>query len=72
MKSSDVAEYALADREIRSPDKVARDIAYALATQRLTFDHPRPARFLRLSFDAPALPTGSIALAGIGAFTVKR
>jgi len=48
------------------------NIAYALATQRLAFAHPRQARFLRLSFDAPALPTASIALAGIGAFTVKR
>ena len=46
------------------------NIAYALATQRLPFAKPRAARWLRLSFDAPALAAGSMALAGIGGFTV--
>jgi alpha-L-fucosidase len=44
------------------------NIAYALATQRLPFAKARDARWLRLSFDATALPAASLALAGIGGF----
>lgn len=44
------------------------NIAYALATQRVAFDTPRRARFLRLDFDATAVPAPFLALAEIGAF----
>mgnify|MGYP004513598159 CR=1 FL=1 len=44
------------------------NIAYALATQRIAFAASRPARFLRLSFAATAVPADRLAVAGIGAF----
>ncbi|WP_294195670.1 alpha-L-fucosidase [uncultured Sphingomonas sp.] len=44
------------------------NIAYALATQRVPFA-ARAARFLRLRFDAPAIPAGQMTVADIGAFT---
>jgi alpha-L-fucosidase len=48
------------------------NIAYALATQRVPFATPRAARFLRLNFAATATPAQRLAVAGIGAFTVRR
>jgi alpha-L-fucosidase len=45
------------------------NIAYALATQRIRFDHPVAARWLRLSFDATAVAATQMAIAGVGAFT---
>ncbi|MBB3910747.1 alpha-L-fucosidase [Sphingomonas desiccabilis] len=48
------------------------NIAYALSTQRITFDAPRNARFLRLRFAETALPTPRLAVAGIGGFTAQR
>ncbi|WP_242182767.1 alpha-L-fucosidase [Sphingomonas sp. CARO-RG-8B-R24-01] len=48
------------------------NIAYALATQRLAFARPRPARWLRLSFGATAVPAASLALAGVGGFIAPR
>lgn len=47
------------------------NIAYALATQRVTFDTARQARFLRLSFAATAVPAGKLTVAEVGAFTVR-
>jgi alpha-L-fucosidase len=44
------------------------NIAYALATQRVPFA-VRQARYLRLRFDAPAIPAGNLTIAEIGAFT---
>ncbi|MDR6786821.1 alpha-L-fucosidase [Sphingomonas sp. BE138] len=44
------------------------NIAYALATQRVAFAGRR-ARFLRLRFDATAVPAGTLTVADIGAFT---
>lgn len=44
------------------------NIAYALSTQRIAFSAKRPARFLRLSFAATAVPARDLAVAGIGAF----
>ncbi|SEN12264.1 alpha-L-fucosidase [Sphingomonas gellani] len=43
------------------------NIAYALATQRIAFDAPLRARFLRLSFSATAVPAQKLAIAGISA-----
>lgn len=48
------------------------NIAYALSTQRITFDAPRNARYLRLRFAETALPTPRLAIAGIGGFTATR
>ena len=45
------------------------NIAYALATQRIAFAEPRAARFLRLRFDAVAVPAARLAIAELGAFT---
>lgn len=47
------------------------NIAYALSTQRVAFAAARPARFMRFGFDAAATPATSLAIAGIGAFTLK-
>ncbi|MEN2709098.1 alpha-L-fucosidase [Sphingomonas sp. NPDC092331] len=44
------------------------NIAYALATQRIALSSARPARFLRLVFDAVAVPARDLAIADIGAF----
>jgi alpha-L-fucosidase len=44
------------------------NIAYALATQRVPFG-ARQARYLRLRFDATAIPAGNLTVAEIGAFT---
>ena len=44
------------------------NIAYALATQRIALSSTRPARFLRLVFDAVAVPARDLAIADIGAF----
>lgn len=44
------------------------NINYARATQRITFAATREARYLRLSFDRPAVPAPAIAVATIGAF----
>ncbi|WP_277978525.1 alpha-L-fucosidase [Sphingomonas phyllosphaerae] len=43
------------------------NIAYALSTQRVAFT-PRRARYLRVVFDAVALPTSQLTVAEIGAF----
>ncbi len=43
------------------------NIAYALSTQRVAFT-PRRARYLRVSFDAVALPASQLTVAEIGAF----
>jgi len=43
------------------------NIAYALSTQRVTFT-PRRARYLRVTFDAVALPASQLTVAEIGAF----
>ncbi|HEX8446086.1 MAG TPA: alpha-L-fucosidase [Sphingomonas sp.] len=48
------------------------NIAYALSTQRLNFDSPRPARYLRLGFAQTAVPADRLAIAGIGGFTQRR
>lgn len=48
------------------------NIAYALSTQRITFDAPRNARYLRLRFAETALPTPRLAISGIGGFTATR
>lgn len=45
------------------------NIAYALSTQRITFDVPRQTRFLRLRFEETATPAQRLAIAGIGGFT---
>jgi alpha-L-fucosidase len=47
------------------------NIAYALSTQRIAFDQPRAARFLRLSFAETAAPAAQLAVAGIGGFTKR-
>lgn len=44
------------------------NIAYALATQRITFATPRRARFLRMTFATTATPGDKLAIAGLGAF----
>ncbi|MBN8813678.1 MULTISPECIES: alpha-L-fucosidase [unclassified Sphingomonas] len=44
------------------------NIAYALATQRIALSSGRPARFLRLVFEAVAVPARELAIADIGAF----
>lgn len=44
------------------------NINYARATQRIAFAATREARYLRLSFDRPAVPAPAIAVATIGAF----
>jgi alpha-L-fucosidase len=48
------------------------NIAYARSTQRIAFDQPRSARYLRLQFGELAMPAERLALAGIGAFTAGR
>lgn len=48
------------------------NIAYALSTQRIPFDRPRRARYLRLRFAETALPKERLAIAGIGGFTTGR
>jgi alpha-L-fucosidase len=47
------------------------NIAYALSTQRIAFDQPRAARFLRLGFAETAAPAAQLAVAGIGGFTKR-
>ena len=44
------------------------NIAYALATQRITFAAPVTTRLLRFSFAETAIPARHLAIAGIGAF----
>jgi alpha-L-fucosidase len=48
------------------------NIAYALSTQRIPFDQPRSASFLRLHFAETAVPAQRLAIAGIGGFIVRR
>ncbi|QAY79144.1 alpha-L-fucosidase [Sphingosinicella sp. BN140058] len=48
------------------------NIAYALSTQRIAFEAPRAARFLRLRFAELSVPAPRLAIAGIGGFTAKR
>ncbi|EIZ78370.1 F5/8 type C domain protein [Novosphingobium sp. Rr 2-17] len=48
------------------------NIAYALATQRIAFPAAVPARYLRLTFEASALPKTTLAIAGIGGFLKPR
>ncbi|MCI4592642.1 alpha-L-fucosidase [Sphingobium sp. BYY-5] len=45
-----------------------QNINYARATQRIPFAAPREARYLRLTFQRPAVPAPAIAIATIGAF----
>lgn len=45
------------------------NIAYALATQRISFTQPRTARFLRLAFAVTASAVPELAIAGISGFT---
>lgn len=47
------------------------NIAYALATQRIAFERPRSARFLRLQFVETAVPADHLAIAGVGGFTPR-
>ncbi|MBN8806818.1 MAG: alpha-L-fucosidase [Sphingomonas sp.] len=47
------------------------NIAYALSTQRIVFAVARPARFLRLTFAATAIPAEKLGIAEIGAFVAK-
>lgn len=46
------------------------NIAYALATQRIPFTGPARTRYLRLTFAEVAVPVPTLAIAGIGGFTV--
>jgi alpha-L-fucosidase len=48
------------------------NIAYALSTQRIPFNQPRTARFLRLRFAETAVPAQRLAIAGIGGFVVRQ
>ncbi|WP_260923262.1 alpha-L-fucosidase [Novosphingobium sp. 9] len=48
------------------------NIAYALSTQRVAFDKPVEARFLRLTFAETALSAPVLAIAGIGGFSARR
>jgi len=48
------------------------NIAYALSTQRIPFDQPRTARFVRLRFAETAVPAQRLAIAGIGGFIVRQ
>lgn len=48
------------------------NIAYALSTQRIAFEAPRAARFLRLRFAELSVAAPRLAIAGIGGFTAKR
>ena len=44
------------------------NIAYALATQRIAFEQPRRARYLRLTFAATAVSASRLTVAEVGAF----
>ncbi|MAW98948.1 MAG: alpha-L-fucosidase [Sphingomonas sp.] len=48
------------------------NIAYALATQRIAFDSPKAARYLRLRFEAAAVPAAHLIIAEIGGFTTRK
>ncbi|RKF15469.1 discoidin domain-containing protein [Altericroceibacterium spongiae] len=48
------------------------NIAYALATQRIAFPQAAKARYLRLTFKAPATDRPVLAIANIGGFTEAR
>lgn len=53
---------------VRAGEGEFGNIAYARATQRMTFASPRDARYLRLTFPRVATDQPRMAIAGIGAF----
>lgn len=48
------------------------NIAYALATQRIAFEAPVKARYLRLSFAETAIEAPTLAIAGVGGFSGRN